>query len=224
MYLSKVTLQRTTQTAKLLLELGTKGSYASHQLLWQLFLGETERGFLFREEITSQGLPEFYVLSLNPPQGELALFNIQTKAFNPQLYDGQRLSFKLRVNPTVCVTDSEGRSRRHDVIMHAKHKSKQAGEHDQVKLKVIMDNAAHQWISNEKRLAEWGVSLDFLPEIERYTQQQCVKKAVNKISFSSVDFQGILTVQNPEVFVSRLRQGFGRSKALGCGLMLIRPI
>lgn len=223
MYLSKMTLQRTTQTAKLFLELGERGAYASHQLLWQLFPSEAKRGFLFREEIGSHGIPEFYVLSLNPPRDDRALFSIQTKAFNPRIHDGQRLSFKLRVNPTVCITDNEGRSKRHDVIMHAKRKSRQVGEHDQTALKILMDNAAHQWIANEKRLAEWGVSLDFLPEIERYTQHQGVKKD-NKISFSSVDFQGVITVNNAEVFVERLKSGFGRSKALGCGLMLIKPI
>ncbi|WP_341217937.1 type I-E CRISPR-associated protein Cas6/Cse3/CasE [Neptunomonas phycophila] len=223
MYLSKVTLQRTAQAAKQFLELDAKGAYASHQLLWKLFLGETERGFLFREDISRTGLPEFYVLSLKPPQGERALFNIQTKAFNPRIYDGQRLSFKLRVNPTVCITDAEGRSKRHDVIMHAKHQSRLTGEHDQTALKIVMDNAAHQWIANEKRLAGWGVSLDFLPEIERYTQHEGVKKA-NKISFSSIDFQGVLTVNDSAVFVEKLKSGFGRSKALGCGLMLIRPV
>jgi len=223
MYLSKVTLESTAQAAKQFLELNAKGAYASHQLLWTLFSGEMERSFLFREEINSRGLPEFYILSLNPPQGERVVFNIQTKTFNPRIYDGQRLSFKLRVNPTVCVTDSEGRSKRHDVIMHAKRKSRLAGSHDSAALKTLMDNAAHQWIANEKRLADWGISLDFLPEIERYTQHEGVKKD-NKISFSSVDFQGVLTVNNAAVFVERLKSGFGRSKALGCGLMLIKPI
>lgn len=36
------------------------------------------------------------------------------------------------------------------------------------------------------------------------------------------DVAGVLTVRAPEDFLLKLTQGLGRSKAFGCGLMLIR--
>ncbi|WP_225391738.1 type I-E CRISPR-associated protein Cas6/Cse3/CasE, partial [Escherichia coli] len=40
---------------------------------------------------------------------------------------------------------------------------------------------------------------------------------------SSVDYTGMLTVTDPGLFLQRLSQGYGKSRAFGCGLMLIKP-
>jgi CRISPR system Cascade subunit CasE len=37
-----------------------------------------------------------------------------------------------------------------------------------------------------------------------------------------LDFEGTLEVREPELFLTALGNGFGRAKAFGCGLMLIR--
>ena len=42
------------------------------------------------------------------------------------------------------------------------------------------------------------------------------------IRFSVLDFEGVLEVTEPALFVTGLANGFGRAKAFGCGLMLIR--
>jgi CRISPR system Cascade subunit CasE len=44
----------------------------------------------------------------------------------------------------------------------------------------------------------------------------------NDLRFSTVDLEGALTVTEPSVFLAAIRQGFGKAKAFGCGLMLIR--
>lgn len=223
MYLSKVTLNPSTDTARLLLSTQANGPYGAHQLLWKLFSEQTERCFLFREEINAFGLPEYFVLSECEVSDRESFFRIQTKPFDPKLKPGQRLSYKLRVNPTVCIT-KEGKSRRHDVIMHAKYQARESAIQNPDEVKMLMDEAAHKWIAQEKRLAGWGISLDMLPEIERYTQHSSTKKTGNRIAFSSVDYQGILTIVDPDRFLAQYQKGFGRSKALGCGLMLIKPI
>jgi CRISPR system Cascade subunit CasE len=41
------------------------------------------------------------------------------------------------------------------------------------------------------------------------------------IIFSTLTFQGVLTVQEPETFLATVLRGFGAAKAYGCGLMLI---
>ncbi|MDO6581489.1 type I-E CRISPR-associated protein Cas6/Cse3/CasE [Photobacterium sp. 2_MG-2023] len=224
MYLSKVTLVSSGQAAALFARFGGNGAYSGHQMLWQLFTHASDRPFLFREEIGSGGRPEFYVLSQIAPTQDLPVFLVQTKVFSPQIQTGQRLAFKLRVNPTICVTDEQGKSRRHDVMMHAKYQIKQPGKTEREAEKALMIEAAQQWICDEKRLATWGIQLDVLPEIERYTQHKSQKKSGRPVQFSSVDFQGILTVTDPERFLAQYSQGFGRAKAMGCGLMLIRSI
>jgi len=223
MYLSKVRINANHATARYLIELGANNVYPAHQAIWQLFPNQDTRTFLFREELTSSGFSEFYVLSKAGPI-EHDAFTVQTKDFNPELKVQQRLSFRLRVNPTICITNSAGLSRRHDVLMHAKKSHLGRTSASPEELEMSMHAAAHQWVSNEKRLQQWGVSLDVLPEIERYTQHRSIKKSGTRVQFSSVDFQGILTVNDPVAFMAQYERGFGRAKAMGCGLMLIRKI
>jgi CRISPR system Cascade subunit CasE len=42
--------------------------------------------------------------------------------------------------------------------------------------------------------------------------------------FGVLDMSGALEVTDPERFLTKLAQGFGRGKAFGCGLMLIRRV
>jgi CRISPR system Cascade subunit CasE len=39
-----------------------------------------------------------------------------------------------------------------------------------------------------------------------------------------LDLSGVLEVTDPPRFLTKLAQGFGKGKAFGCGLMLIRPV
>lgn len=225
MYLSKVTLIHSPHTHKLILDLHKNGAYSAHQLLWKLFTQDNERSFLFREENNPQGLPQFLVLSHQPPLMSNPSFQVETKHFTPKLHAGSRLAFKLRSNPTVAIPQPSGRSKRHDVLMHAKHLASEVECRSSEKLKACMETAAQQWLNRPARLEQWGISLDALPDIESYTQHKAYKKGVkHPIRFSSVDYQGILTVQNPELFLTQYAKGFGRAKAMGCGLMLIRRI
>lgn len=224
MFLSKVTLLTTTQSAAELTKLSSNGVYASHQLLWQLFPEDNQRSFIYREEQVSNGRPEFFVLSQHKPTALDTLFSVQTKAFTPKLNTGDRLAFKLRVNPTVCITDERGKSRRHDVLMHVKKHATKDLKNDNAGLKIAMEQAAIQWLSDSKRLSQWGISFDALPNIESYTQHDSKKRSGHNIRFSSVDFQGILTITDPTLFLNQYESGFGRAKSMGCGLMMIRKV
>ncbi|MDC2888526.1 type I-E CRISPR-associated protein Cas6/Cse3/CasE [Psychrosphaera algicola] len=224
MFLNKVTLLSTTQSAAELTRLASNGVYASHQLLWQLFPEDNERSFIYRQEEGVNGRPEFFVLSHVKPASNDTIFSVQTKPFMPKLNTGDRLAFKLTVNPTVCITDDKGKSRRHDVLMHVKKHANHDLKNDSAGLKIAMEHAAIQWISDRKRLAQWGMSFDALPNIESYTQHDSKKRTGHNVRFSSVDFQGILTITDPTVFLNQYARGFGRSKSMGCGLMMIRKI
>ena len=45
---------------------------------------------------------------------------------------------------------------------------------------------------------------------------------VTHASFGALDMSGIVTVREPLPFAKALLCGFGRAKAFGCGLMLVR--
>ena len=224
MYLSKVTITPSRRMADTLLTLNNNDVYASHQLLWTLFTEDKERSFIYREDITPEGLPCFFVLSTRRPETRTKIFQIQTKACNPQLTCGQRLGFKARLNPTVCMTDHLGKQKRHDVLMHAKRQAQDKGLNSKNAIKEAMERAACQWMQNEKRLENWGISIDHSLNMDAYQQHQSRKKSGHLVQFSSVDFQGVLTINEPGQFLEHYAKGFGRSKSLGCGLMLIRPL
>lgn len=84
-------------------------------------------------------------------------------------------------------------------------------------------------ISSRRRRAGWrvrganGFSLREV-NVDAYRQQQVVRvKSRQMIQFSSVDYSGVLVVNEPTLFLQRLIQGYGKSRAFGCGLMLIKP-
>ena len=221
MYLSKVTINSSGNPAEVFKKIYSNGTYGIHQSMWKLFTTEEKRQFLFREEIDGSGLPFFYVLSANSP-AKSKILKTEVKPFNPQLKKDQRLAFSLRVNPTITTKDSKGKGKRHDVMMHAKHQLRHENRPDE-EVCEFMEQAAREWMSDEERLARWGIQLDTVPDIKTYTQHRSRKKK-ELIQYSSVDFQGTLRVVEPEKFLSAYAGGFGRARAFGCGLMLIRSV
>ncbi len=224
MYLSKVSLLNSVQAKSTLLGLGKNGAYSAHQLLWRLFTDDSQRNFLFKQEQSNRGLPVFYILSKKSPQLLPDLFDIQVKPFSPQVQVGDRFAYKLTANPTVCIKNDTGKSKRHDVLMNAKRQAQKDGIKDAAIIQGLMTQAAQKWFVDDRRSDDWGVQFDTLPDIESYSQHKVAKHKNNNIRFSSVDVQGTLTVRNPEKFVAQLFKGFGRSKAMGCGLMMIRRV
>lgn len=77
------------------------------------------------------------------------------------------------------------------------------------------------------RAASHGFSVS--PEgirADSYRQHRLSKGKGNQpVTFSTVDFNGILTVTEPNVFVEKcLFDGIGPAKGFGCGLMLVRRV
>lgn len=212
MYLSKITLHTSMLAPAQLLQMVERGEYAMHQWLWTLFPGQLERTFLYRRE-ELQGAFRFYVLSQSEPKSH-ELFNLETRPFQPQLVTGQRLSFNLRANPVVCKS-----GKRHDLLMDVKHQLR--GQLDSQAVWPHQEQAARDWLARQGEQS--GFSLADV-DVGVYRQQQMVGgKSKSYIRFSTVDFTGVLVVKDPVCLLKRLAQGFGKSRAFGCGLMLIKP-
>ena len=59
--------------------------------------------------------------------------------------------------------------------------------------------------------------------VDGYQQHRVSRRGpAAPMSFSTLDFDGMLVVREPAAFLSAVVRGFGASKAYGCGLMLIR--
>ena len=199
---------------------GGRGTQSGHHLIWSLFADRANRrrDFLWRE--MAPGV--FYVLSARRPENSHGLFEIAApKPFSPVLEPGDRLQFCLRANPVVRRRDpNRGRSVKHDVVMDAL-RSHRKGERADRRLAIVREQGL-AWLQRQGA----GTGFTFLPDDVRadgYDQHRIRRRrAAPPMFFSTVDFDGILTVGDPDAFLGAVACGFGASKAYGCGLMLIR--
>ncbi len=199
------------------------GGYGGHQLIWDLFSDgpDRRRDFLYRHESIGNR-PKFYAVSQRPPKDVKGLWKISSKEYNPRITVGERLAFALRVNPVKTKKDSDGRQHRHDVIMDAKRKFGPSRK-DSFMSEVLQEKGK-KWLLERCPSLGFAIS-DATLRIDGYQQHRYYKRReAEPISFSTLDFNGILTVTVPEVFVETcLFLGVGPAKGFGCGLMLVRP-
>ncbi|MDE0680180.1 MAG: type I-E CRISPR-associated protein Cas6/Cse3/CasE [Gammaproteobacteria bacterium] len=225
-YLSRVCLRQDASVSALApLLLGqahneSKTRHPAHHLIWSLFADHADRSrdFLWREMRTGV----FLVLSDRHPVDRHGLFDIdKPKLFNPNLESGDRLKFSLRANPVVRRRhEKRRRSTKHDVVMDAL-RSLPASKRPLRRLEV-MRSAGIEWLVQMGNKAGFNLSESDV-WVDGYTQHSVARKGTAPtMKYSTLDFEGTLTVQEPPVLVSRIAQGFGSAKAYGCGLLLIR--
>jgi CRISPR system Cascade subunit CasE len=189
----------------------------AHRLVWTLFADNPDRrrDFLWREDKPGQ----FMLLSARPPDSG-SLFSVETKPFAPVLGSGDRLHFILRANPTVAhaVPNRARRSPRSDVVMAALKPIPQGEDRQQARPRLIQEAGA-AWLRQK------GEKSGFKPvmvKADGYDQRHIPRDGKAPITLSTLDFEGVLAVTDPPIFLAALASGFGRARAFGCGLMLIR--
>ncbi|PWV65550.1 type I-E CRISPR-associated protein Cas6/Cse3/CasE [Plasticicumulans acidivorans] len=223
-YFSQVEWQPQQGDAPALRRLLAGGGYGLHQAMWQLF-ERTEppahRDFLYHR--LADGRLAFYVVSARAPRSDVAGWRVRSKPYLPQLRVGERLGFTLRANPTVArgrEADGKGRAVRHDVVMDARRSLPEAGEAERVA------RAGSQWLNGRdgQRAAEHGFALDSVIA-DAYTQHRLHKPgAPRAITFSTLDYRGVLRVTDAERLQHALLHGIGPAKGFGCGLLLVRRL
>lgn len=188
---------------------------SGHALVWSLFADgpERSRDFLWRENADGA----YFMLSRRPPCDPHHLFDLaEPKLFAPKLAAGDRLRFSLRANPVVRRKDGE-RVKKHDVVMDAL-RGTPPGERGEPR-KLIIQQAGAAWLT--RQAAKSGFELGAV-SVDGYETVKVGRGAGKNIAFSALDFEGVLTVTEPQLFLEALAKGFGSAKAFGCGLMLIR--
>lgn len=228
LYLSRARMRRHAPVAalrELLLPRDDgKRAGAGHRLVWTLFSDgpDRERDFLWRE--ADAGV--FYLLSRRPPSDPHGLFDLEPpRVFAPVLAAGDRLSFSLRANATVARGGGPGvRGKPCDVVMDAIRGAapgaRAAARSDAV------ERAGRRWLAAQGLRCgfDFSTSDDDGASAVRVTSYRTlrVEHAGPAARLGVLDFEGVLSVTEPGRFVEALARGFGRAKAFGCGLMLVR--
>lgn len=244
LHLSRLTLQRDALCVAPILQVLQPEDTAErltvdHRLIWTVMprgvrsnadatrsAGVLQSTFLWRAE---RARGRYFVLGPKPVEAS-SFFQIETKPFAPDLSPGDRLAFDLRLNATVdrkIGTSASGRAirQRCDVAMDlltTEAKQQPAGTIDRARHRSrLAEKAAGDWLHT--RAADNGFRLDALA-LEGYRAERFARRGDKFGTLGIFDLKGTLTVADPEPFLERLRLGFGRGKAFGCGLMLVRRL
>lgn len=191
--------------------------YRRHQMVWKLFSNSESRDFIYRcDERSPQ---DMLVVSKQEPDN-LDWVQIRTKPYQPQLEAGDKLSFKVCVNPAVDIKqEGSKKSKRVDAIYHAIQNMKRNQE-SFVRAE-IEQTKGQEWLA--KRGEKFGFELNHAVVSEYQTHQVSPPKR-RSIRFSTIQMHGVLTVSSPSDFCEMLFRGLGREKAFGCGLMLVKRV
>lgn len=215
---------------------------------------DRKRDFLYRFESVNR-VPTYYTVSEREPMDVKGVWEISSKPYEPKLAHGDRMAFKLRANPIQStlqdrnaeelvawqqsraergLAPSKSMERgwtqkviRHDVVMTAKNKIdfKTLPPEKRPHVATLIQEAGIEWI--EEKGKEYGFSVvESGTRADGYQQHRFFKKKGAKpVTYSTLEFDGILTVTEPEVFIEKcLFSGIGPAKGFGCGLMLVRRV
>ena len=219
-YLSRLTLNGAASARALMPLLNptqpAMAADAHHRLIWSVFSDShtRNRDFLWRHD----GKGRFMTLSARPPQASDLFLPPESKAFEPDLQVGDRLHYILRANATRARRVAPRQSQRVDVVMDMLRVVPPGPERAETR-QILANEAATVWME------EQGTGKGFRPVntvTEGYFTLELVRKRRQGATFGILDMSGEMEITDPAAFLPALAQGFGRAKAWGCGLMLIR--
>ncbi|OHU85064.1 MULTISPECIES: type I-E CRISPR-associated protein Cas6/Cse3/CasE [Pseudoalteromonas] len=195
--------------------------YKQHQWVWRCFAESelTQADFMFRVDMALP-VPTVFIRSKRQLKEAIQSWKVTTQIKENQFETQGLVQFSLRANPTVDITPKGEKTRRHDVLMHAK---KQA-QHANSNVNEAVDVAAKAWL--DKKLQKGGLEpLMQCIEFSNYKQHKVAKKeGAKSIQLSTLDYFGVAKVADVEKLRQVLQTGIGRSKAFGCGLLLVKPL
>ena len=222
MYLSRLVLSRDPGVSALnaLLDPAEHGQKldAHHRLIWSAFSGDPKstRDFLWREE--GQGV--FLVQSREPPQASPFFEPVEVRDHAPDLRVGDRLAFLLRANATRDLRGKNRSRKRVDVVMNLLHDVPREQRNE--RRMDMAAQAAEDWLTGQGARAGFLCNRVQVQDYSAITLPGHRGRRKGAPRFGILDMTGEITLTEPDAFLAKLVQGFGRAKSFGCGLMLIR--
>lgn len=228
LYFSRLTLNRSAPAAALMPLLNPsepgQAADAHHRLIWSVFSDSRarRRDFLWRHD----GRGRFFILSGRRPRASELFEAPETKIFDPDLRAGDRLEFTLRANATkdraaisrMAKDKRRGKSRRVDLVMDLMRAAPEGASRAEIR-SAMAQTSAESWMARQ------GAAKGFVPRstvVEGYSTIELGRRRREGGTFGILDLRGKIEVTEPGAFLAALGVGFGRAKAWGCGLMLIR--
>lgn len=218
---------------------------ATHQLLWTLMPedmqkqgkparsdGQAKAAFLWRQAERDNS---WYILGPEPRR-DCPFFTVETKPYVLSLQVGERLSFDLIANATVnrMVDPAKGRKGRQrcDVVMDALKAHERAVGHRKdraVQRKLLTGEVLQNWLTQQGEHNGFSVhAFDTVSyrtvDLSRPGLRRDRSKAGEPSVYGIAHMRGLITVTDPMAFIPKVQGGFGRAKAFGCGLMLLRRV
>lgn len=217
--------------------------YAIHELLWQASTAgdrpdehtPAER-LLYRHDAPTEAQPHHAVLVqtehepdwLGPDGPVLHADWVRTRTFDPAATTpGQRFRFRLRANPVVRRGSWHPQAGKH--VLVGSHRSA-----------VAERTGTHTLPSREEQLVSWladkaaageGLGFDLAPDSSGAPTCTTTPPHTYRFrkpggatrTYAGVDFEGLLTVTDPDLLATTVRAGIGRGKTYGFGLLSLAP-
>lgn len=224
MYFSKISIN----TSKLMRDekIYKSNDMSDHKLIWRLFQdgSNTERDFVFYSiDSTFNSDKGYFLISERKPVSLDTWLSVNIKEYNPIFQQGQKLGFKTRLNPIISKKTINGeKSKKHDLCMNAKLDGKKAGLNG-IELEQFIEEQTIKWLQTKALQNGFQIS-DNNIAVARYVQVVIPRRGKSQMRFSSIDYEGILEIKEPEKFKQIALKGLGRSKGFGCGLFLLKRL
>jgi CRISPR system Cascade subunit CasE len=205
-YLTQVNLDLATAA-----RLRLRDSYDWHQAVWKAFPGrEAERReFLTRLDSSREGFRLLIVSSAEPMRPDwcpLGPESWRTKSIPEAYFTRSRYAFQLCANPTKKVT-----------------KLASGGDPTKNGRRVPLGKREElvAWLARKGSQGGFSVDEDTLRCLPR--GREYFEKKGHRGLHSAVEFEGMLTVNEPTKFHETFTRGIGPAKAFGFGLLVIVP-
>lgn len=175
-----------------------RDTYAWHQKLWELFPGRdgAPREFLFRVDDIRTGFRALILSAAEPRVPEWAV--VQTKAVAPSFLNHARYRFQLRANPTMR-RSSDGR-----------------------RLGIYAEDRLRDWILRKADHGGFEVEAENL--VIGGPQDVIFLRNGKRGKHVGVDFRGMLSVKERDLFKEAFEKGIGSAKSFGFGLLMLQPV
>lgn len=179
---------------------------ANTRSLWRL--DEGRNGSPHRLYVVSERIPDLQVLAGEFGAGPRGVATTEYEPFLNKLAIGQEWVFRLKANPTKSTPSGEP--------------GKRGSRHGLVKL-----DDQQEWLMRKARECGFHMPINRLemPEMRiRDARTIDFERQGATVTFTSVTYDGILAVDDPDLLRKALVNGIGRAKGYGFGLLTLVPL